>query len=101
MRGRERKQGMLAELPRRPQGTRSERRKAVHFGQAPGLPGISLGSVPGCEMATLHGAFFQEPDVKDPAQQACFGHASAKGDIRPGRQGGYPEKGCRCRTETA
>ena len=61
MRGRERKQGMLAELPRRPQGTRSEGRKAVHFGQAPGLPGISLGSVPGCEVATLHGAFFQEP----------------------------------------
>lgn len=51
-------------------------------------------------MATLHGAFFQEPDDKDPSQQARFGHAPAEGYVRPGRQGGDTEKGCRRRTET-
>lgn len=100
MRGRKRKQGMLAQLPRKPQGTWPEWRPAVHIGQTPGLPGIGLGSVPGCEMATLHGAFFQEPDDKDPSQQARFGHAPAEGYVRPGRQGGDTEKGCRRRTET-
>ena len=92
MRGRKRKQGMLAQLPRKPQGTWPEWRPAVHIGQTPGLPGIGLGSVPGCEMATLHGAFFQEPDDKDPSQQARFGHAPAEGYVRPGRQGGDTEK---------
>ena len=48
-------------------GTRPEWRKVVRFGQAPGLPGIGLGSVPGCEMATLYCAFLQEPDDEDPA----------------------------------
>ena len=52
-------------------------------------------------MATLHGAFFQEPDDENPAQQACFGHAPAESDIRTGRQGGDAKKGRRCGTETA
>ena len=44
----EREQGMLEIVPARPEGTRLEGGAAVHLGQAPGLPGVRIGGLPGC-----------------------------------------------------
>ena len=45
---------MLEIVPAKPEGTLLEGGAPVHLGQAPGHPGIRIGGLPGCQMATQY-----------------------------------------------
>lgn len=81
---REREQGMLENVPEKPQGARPKRGAAVHLRQTPGLPGISLGGLPGRQVATLHGTLLQERVHESAPQQVRRGGGPAQGDLCAG-----------------
>ena len=75
---------MLEIVPAKPEGTRPEGGAAVHLRQAPGLPGVRIGSLPGCQMATLYGSLLQERVHEGAPQQVRRSGRPAQGHLRPG-----------------
>ena len=89
----EREQGMLEIVPARPEGTRLEGGAAVHLGQAPGLPGIRIGGLPGCQMAALYGSLLQERVHEGAPQQVRRSGRPPQGHLRPGGPRGHASQG--------
>lgn len=71
-------------MPAKPEGTRPEGGAPVHLGQAPGLPGIHIGGLPGCQMAALYGSLLQERVHEGATQQVRRSGRPAQGNLRPG-----------------
>ena len=84
---------MLEIVPAKPEGTRLEGDAAVHLGQAPGLLGVRIGGLPGCQMAAQYGSLLQERVHEGATQQVRHSDRPAQGHLRPGGQRSLASQG--------